>query len=142
MKKNQSVSVLIAEPDLVIRKRFRKVFSNLESMMGNIFFNVASPVTAKESERIYRSLNPDIVIMDSVFMIENKGGMMKVLRNNRSKFRLFMLVSDNGGNHIKDLIQHLTRNRSLYLCGSITNGLISKELINILVRFFVLLARK
>jgi len=135
--KNHAVCILIAEPDLAFRRKLKSIFNNIESATPGVKFAMVEPDSTEEIERAYRIKQPDIIFMDSVYLLDKAGRILKMLKGGKTKNQLIMLISDDGGSKIKELLSSLEKNKPLYLNGHLLKENFSRELITVLVRFFV-----
>ena len=135
--KDRSICILIAEPDLAFRRKLKNIFNSIEATSPGIKFTMTEPDSVEEIEKAYRVKLPDIIFMDSLYLLERSGRIMKMFKGKRTKDQLIMLISDDGAAKIKELISSLEKKRPLYLNGHILKENFSRELITVLVRFFI-----
>lgn len=139
---NNHFSVLIAEPDQAFRQKLKNILSNIAATAPATRFSISEPEMPEEIERTYKTRNPDMVFLDSEYLLEKSGRIMQMFRGKKTKRQLVMLISDDGSARIKEVLQGLEKEKALYLNGHILKDNFSRELITVLIRFFIRKAEK
>jgi len=129
--------ILIAEPDHAFRRKLRNTFATVQASLPAVKFNFIEPDSHDEIVSDMRSRQPDMVFINTEYLLEKNGRIINHIKSRKKKLQFIMLISDNGGNKIKQLIEGLEKERPLYLSGHINKDNFSFELLAILIRFFV-----
>jgi hypothetical protein len=61
-----------------------------------------------------------------------------MLKQKKYKYQLIVVISDQQGHEVHDLVDEIDRVRHPYLCGSVPKDNFSRELFSILISFFIL----
>lgn len=127
--------VYIAEPDNIFRRRLKKLFTTVEP---GIRFTFQEPQTEKEIEAVYRATRPDIVFIDAMYLVDGSDRIRRMLKQKKHKYQLIVIISDHQGHKVKELIEDIDEEAHPYLCGSVPKDNFSRELISVLLSFFIL----
>lgn len=134
---NNHFSVLIAEPDQTFRQKLKNILNTVAATTPGIRFSISEPEKPEDIERTFKTRNPDMVFLDSEYLLEKSGRIVQMFRGRKTKYQLVMLISDDGSAKIKEVLQGLEKEKSLHLNGHILKDNFSRELITVLIRFFI-----
>jgi hypothetical protein len=137
--KTEPYCVYIAEPDGIFRKKLKKFFAMVEP---GIKFNFEEPQTVEEIEAVYRLTKPDIVFIDAMYLLDGSNRITRMLKQKKHKYQLIVIISDQQGHKVKDLVDEIDHARHPYLCGSVPKDNFSRELFSILISFFILKSKE
>lgn len=129
--------IMIGEPDQAFRKKLKNTFTGVQASLPAVKFNFVEAENARDLVRQLRSKEPDMIFLNTDYLVENPQLVLRALRTRRRRHQLIMLIADEPERKLKALATKLEKGRGAYLSGHIYKDNFSFDLLAILIRFFV-----